>query len=108
MVSSRSHTSIEVVRTLVRSRDQLDSAIEAAGTTTCVPWQHCGLPTDDFLVVRLMEIVVHVDDLASSTGAETPVFDPEVVEAVVCLLAALAVRRRGPNAVVRALHVASC
>lgn len=84
----------ESVQVLVRSRDQLDSAIEAAGTTTYVPWQHCALPTDDFLVVRLMEILVHADDLASSTGVVTPVFDPGVVEAVVCLLAALAVRRR--------------
>jgi hypothetical protein len=54
----------ESVRVLARSREHLGSAIEAAGPATYVPWQDCAVPTDDFLVVRLMEIVVHADDLA--------------------------------------------
>jgi hypothetical protein len=93
----------ESVDVLARSRAQLSAAIEAAGPTTYVPWQDCALPTDDFLVVRLMEIVVHADDLACSIGAATPAFDPEVLEPVLALLAALAARRHGQDPVLRAL-----
>lgn len=91
------------VEVLARSRQQLGSAIEAAGPATYVPWQDCAVPTDDFLVVRLMEIVVHADDLACSVGVATPAFDAEVLEPVLALLAALAARRRGQDAVLRAL-----
>ena len=93
----------ESVEVLARSRERLASAMEAAGPTTYVPWQDCALPTDDFLVVRLMEIVVHADDLTCSVGLTTPEFGPDVLEPVLALLAALAVRRRGQDAVLRAL-----
>jgi hypothetical protein len=93
----------ESVEVLARSLDALDTAIAAAGPTTYVPWQDCALPTDDFLVVRLMEIVVHADDLASSVGLSAPVFSPDVLEPALALLAALAARRRGQSAVLRAL-----
>ena len=68
-----------------------------------MPWQDCALPTDDFLVVRLTEVVVHTDDLACSVGVDSPAFDPNVLEPVLALLAALAARRRGQGAVLRAL-----
>lgn len=93
----------DAVETLARSRERLPAAIAGAGPTTYVPWQDCALPTDDFLVVRLMEIVVHADDLACSVGLSTPSFDPEVAEPVLALLAALAAHRRGQVAVLRAL-----
>jgi len=93
----------ESVEVLARSREQLGAAIDAAGPTTYVPWQDCALRTDDFLVVRLMEIVVHADDLACSVGVASPAFSPEVLEPVLALLAALAARRRGQDAVLRAL-----
>ena len=93
----------ESVEVLARSREHLGSALDAAGPATYVPWQDCALPTDDFLVVRLMEIVVHADDLACSVGVAAPAFGPEVLEPVLALLAALAARRRGQDAVLRAL-----
>ena len=93
----------ESVEVLARAGRQLGAAIEAAGPTTYVPWQDCALPTDDFLVVRLMEIVVHADDLAYSVGLSTPRFSPEVLEPVLALLAALAQQRRGQDAVLRSL-----
>ena len=93
----------ESVAVLARSRERLGSAIDAAGPATYVPWQDCAVPTDDFLVVRLMEIVVHADDLACSVGVATPAFGAEVLEPVLALLAALAARRRGQDAVLRAL-----
>ncbi len=88
---------------LEQSRGELAEAIAAAGPTTYVPWQDCALPLDDFLACRLVEIVVHADDLAASIGRPTPVFADEVRDVVVSLLAALSSRRHGQDAVVRTL-----
>jgi hypothetical protein len=71
--------------------------------TVHVRWLGSRMATDDFLVTRLMEIVVHSDDLAVSVGAPVPVFDDAVLEPVLGLLTALAVVRHGQDAVVRAL-----
>jgi hypothetical protein len=93
----------ESVEILARSGRQLGPAIDVAGPMTYVPWQDCALPTDDFLVIRLMEIVVHADDLACSVGLSAPQFAPDVLEPALALLAALALRRRGQDAVLRSL-----
>lgn len=61
------------------------------------------LRLDDFLVTRLVELVVHADDLASSVGLETPELPAEVVDPVVETLARLAVHRHGATAVIRTL-----
>jgi hypothetical protein len=61
------------------------------------------LRLDDFLVTRMMEIAVHSDDLAVSTGVPTPELPAEVLEPVLALLTGLAVRRHGQPAVLRAL-----
>jgi len=88
---------------LEESRAALAGAIAAAGPTTYVPWQDCCLSTDDFLVIRLLEVVVHADDLAVSLGRPTPAFDDEALHPVLALLALLSARRHGQDAVVRAL-----
>ena len=71
--------------------------------TVHIPWQGWSLSTHDYLVTRLMETVVHSDDLAASVGVPTPEFPDEVLTPVLGLLSALAVRRHGQSAVVRAL-----
>ena len=88
---------------LDRARGALGDAIAAAPATTYVPWQDCAMQTDDFLVCRLLEIVVHADDLAVSVGRAAPAFAAEVLDPVVALLAVLSVRRHGQDALVRAL-----
>jgi Mycothiol maleylpyruvate isomerase N-terminal domain len=78
----------------------------AAGTARDVvpiPWQGWSLRRDDFLLTRMLEIVVHSDDLALSVGAGTPEFPAEVFAPVRDLLVRLAVRRRGQSAVISAL-----
>ena len=62
-----------------------------------------GLTVDDFLLTRLMELVVHSDDLAVSLGVPTPELPPEATEATILLLSRIAAWRHGPLAVVRAL-----
>ena len=71
--------------------------------TIFIPWQGWSLTTEDFLTTRMMELVVHSDDLAASVGLETPTYPDAVVTPVVGLLTGVAVRRHGQTAVVRGL-----
>jgi hypothetical protein len=68
-----------------------------------VPWQGWSLATDDFLTIRMMEVMVHSDDLAASVGLPTPEYAEPVVGAVLGLLSSVAVDRHGQTAVLRAL-----
>ena len=88
---------------LLRARAGLDAALAAAPATTYVPWQGWSLSTDDFIVTRLMETVVHADDLAASIDVPAPAFDTAVLDPVLRLLTALALRRHGQDALVRTL-----
>lgn len=78
-------------------------AAVAADTPILIPWQGWALTARDFLVTRLMETVVHSDDLAASVGLPTPDFPDAVVTPVLDLLTGLAVRRHGATAMVRTL-----
>jgi len=71
--------------------------------TIFIPWQGWALTTDDFLVTRSMELMVHSDDLAASVGLHTPEFPDSIAAHVVDLLGGVAMRRHGQAAVVRAL-----
>ncbi|MFC5831230.1 maleylpyruvate isomerase N-terminal domain-containing protein [Nonomuraea insulae] len=78
-------------------------AAEPADRVVHLPWSGWSLRLDDFLLTRLVELVVHSDDLAASVGVETPELPASVIEPVVELLARLAVHRHGPTAVIRTL-----
>jgi Mycothiol maleylpyruvate isomerase N-terminal domain len=73
------------------------------GDPVLIPWQGWSLTAADFAVTRLMEMVVHSDDLAASVGLDTPTFPDGAVRRVVALLAEVSVDRHGQAAVVRAL-----
>jgi hypothetical protein len=60
------------------------------------------LTLDDYLVTRLVELVVHVDDLAVSLGEEPPEL-PGAADIVIATLVDVARARHGSTAVVRAL-----
>ncbi|MFI7641152.1 maleylpyruvate isomerase N-terminal domain-containing protein [Nonomuraea sp. NPDC049400] len=77
-------------------------AAEPADRVVALPsgWS---LRLDDFLLTRLVELVVHSDDLAASVGLDTPELPSSVIDPVVELLARLAVHRHGATAVVRTL-----
>lgn len=85
--------------------DRLPAVLGAAREpdSIFIPWQGWALSTDDFLVTRAMELLVHSDDLAASVDLPTPAFPDNVVAHVVDLLAGVAVRRHGQTAVIRAL-----
>lgn len=75
----------------------------AAEDVVALPWQGWALRRDDFLLTRMLEIVVHGDDLAASLAIDTPRFPDEVFAPVRDLLVRLAVRRHGQSAVLATL-----
>jgi hypothetical protein len=85
--------------------DRLPGVMESvvADMPVLIPWQGWALTAQDLLTTRMMEMLVHGDDLAASVGVETPEFPDEVVDRVLGLLTRVAVRRHGQTAVVRAL-----
>ncbi len=62
------------------------------------------LTVEQYLVTRLVELVVHLDDLAVSVDLDGPPELPaEAVEQVIATLAVVAGRRAGPSAALRSL-----
>ena len=61
------------------------------------------LTLDQYVVTRLIELVVHVDDLAASLGVQAPPLPVEATEVVITTLVEVARIRHGDPAVVRAL-----
>jgi hypothetical protein len=88
--------------TVARLRDTLPAAPEDR-TVRLPTWGPYSLRLDDFVTSRLLELVVHVDDLAVSAGVATPALPAPATETVIDLLSRLAVRRHGTTAVIRAL-----
>ncbi|GIF96031.1 maleylpyruvate isomerase N-terminal domain-containing protein [Catellatospora citrea] len=78
-------------------------ADEPVARTVRLPGWAWSLTYDDFLLSRLVELVVHVDDLAVSVHVPAPPPDPAAAELVIDLLTRVAARRHGPLALVRAL-----
>lgn len=96
--------------TAARLADEVDTALAKLRQT--VPAQppdrvvdlgDWGLTVDDFLLTRVMELVVHTDDLAVSLDLPTPPMPAGATEATIQLLARIAAWRHGPLMVVRAL-----
>lgn len=59
------------------------------------------LPLDEYLVTRMLELVVHSDDLAASVGLDTPAFDPLTMACVIGCMLAMVRARHGDLAVMR-------
>jgi hypothetical protein len=94
-LADRSAEALETVRRLL--------AEGTARDVVPIPWQGWSLRRDDFLLTRMLEIVVHTDDLALSLGVRTPEFPAEVFAPVRDVLVRLAVHRHGQSAVISAL-----
>lgn len=68
-----------------------------------VPWAGWAMRREDFLLTRMLEVVVHSDDLAASLGVPAAVVPDAVFAPVRDLLVRLAVARHGQSRVVAAL-----
>lgn len=86
--------------TVYRLRERLDSE---PGDRSVAVLQGMVLSLDDYLRTRLVEIVVHSDDLAVSLGIATPGFSPQTYRIVTDVLIDTARERYGNLAIVRAL-----
>lgn len=82
---------------------ELRRVVPAEPAGRVVDFGDWALTVDDFLLTRVMELVVHTDDLAISVGVPTPEMPPAATDATIQLLARVAAWRHGPLAVVRAL-----
>jgi Mycothiol maleylpyruvate isomerase N-terminal domain len=66
-----------------------------------VPIGRC-MRLDDFLVVRLVEVLVHADDLAVSVDLPAPALSEASADVLVTLFLGMCRRRHGDRAVIRA------
>jgi hypothetical protein len=86
-----------------RALEQLDPWPAKPPAVVRMPWWGWSLTLDDFLLTRMMEMMVHSDDLAVSLEVPTPEFPRSVTRPVFMLLTALAEVKHGQPAVIRAL-----
>jgi hypothetical protein len=86
------------------AEQQAGLAGHAAGDRAVfMPQTGWALSLDDFLATRMMELAVHMDDLAVSVGIAAPELPAAAFDPVLVLLARLALRRHGQPALLRAL-----
>jgi len=95
VLRSRVDEALATLRTLLASRTTAEVIL--------IPWQGWSLRRDDFLLTRMLEIVVHSDDLALSLEVPTPAFPEEIFAPVRDLLVRLAARRHGQSALISTL-----
>lgn len=82
---------------------ELRTTVPAEPADRIVDLGDWGLQVDDFLLTRVVELVVHVDDLAVSLGLPTPAMPETAAGAAIKLLSGLAAWRHGSLNVIRAL-----
>ena len=94
-----------VLASVARAREALPDLLAAqpGDRAVLIPWQGWSLCLDDFLVGRMMEIVVHGEDVAASVGVAAPRLPDAVLDPVIRLLSHLAITRHGQGALVSAL-----
>jgi hypothetical protein len=73
------------------------------GQVVFMPQVGWALSLDDFLITRMTELAVHMDDLAVSTGLATPELADAAFDPVLVMLTRLAARDHGQAALLRAL-----
>ena len=97
--------STELVARLHGIRTDLEDRLEATAPDRPVAvLEQTTLPLDEYLRTRLVELVVHLDDLAVSLGDPGPQDVPDdAYETVVEVLATVAARRSGHLATIRSL-----
>lgn len=90
---------------LRRTREELAERLPAIGADrTVTVLDDTVLTVEQYLETRLVELVVHLDDLAVSVGLEGPDDVPHgAYEVVAAVLVRIAARRVGPLAAVRSL-----
>lgn len=92
-----------VRRTWDEARAELSQRFDPAVLDRGISVLGSAIRVGDYLTTRLVELVVHADDLAVSLGEPTPDFSAAATEAVTACLTALAALRSSPLEVIRAM-----
>jgi hypothetical protein len=95
-------TAAEIALELIR-RPQVRAAELLPVATDVAPLDSADERRPDFLLTRLLEVVVHSDDLAVGVGVPTPEFPGPAFAPVRDLLVRLAVRRHGQSGLISTL-----
>jgi uncharacterized protein (TIGR03083 family) len=96
----------EQARLTREAREALGKAFVALDPqeVIAVPWiAGRAMTAHDVLATRVLELVIHTDDLAVSVGVPTPLASDAAYERVVGILAGVSMRRFGPLPLLRAL-----
>jgi Mycothiol maleylpyruvate isomerase N-terminal domain len=96
----------ETVRLAREAREYLAERFASLtpGEPIAVPWvEGRVLTVEDLLTTRLLELLIHADDLAVSADVLTPEFPESAYARVIDVLTRLSVQVNGPLAVLRAL-----
>jgi hypothetical protein len=86
-----------------QARDRLAMRLPEKETGSLIQVFGSVMTIDDYLVTRLVELIVHSDDLAVALGAQTPVFSRAASDAVLGCLWEMARRRATPMEMIRAM-----
>jgi len=81
----------------------LERRLDGEPTDRVLPVAAGAMVLDDYLVTRVVEQVVHLDDLARSLGRPAPEVPAELAAIVATTGALIGLRRRGPATMVGAL-----
>jgi hypothetical protein len=92
-----------VVGLLGQRLPALEARLAAEPAGRLLPVFGGGMALDEYLLTRLVEQVVHLDDLARSVPGLHPSVPADLVARVAALGTAVAVERHGPTAVLRHL-----
>jgi hypothetical protein len=96
-------TAMDLADTVDAALADLSETVPAQPPGRIVNLGEWGLKIDDFLLTRVLELVIHTDDLAISLGLPTPPMPDAATEATIRLLSRIAAWRHGPMTVIRAL-----
>lgn len=101
--AAASTTAADLADTVDAALTELRAVVPAQPLDRIVDLGAWGLRVDDFLLTRVVELVVHVDDLAVGLSLPTPSIPVAAAEATIHLLSSLAAWRHGSLDVIRAL-----
>lgn len=96
----------EMARLTRQAREELARSFGSLGPLEVIamPWiEGRAMSAQDVLATRVLELLIHTDDLAVSVGVDTPRAPDSAYARVFGILTEVAARRHGPLALLRAL-----
>lgn len=92
----------EILRRHKQTLEDLSDALASSGTKRGIRvFDGICMTLDSYLVTRMVEAVVHSDDLAHSVDIDTPHFETDAIDVVLVTLLGIARNRNGDQEVIR-------